>query len=225
MRDTTIVFDLDGTLIDTAPDLIRCTNHALGRAGLAPVPPELVRPVISLGARRMILRGLELHGHAPSAAEIDHLFEDFIAHYVETIAEQSRPFPHLIETLDALTEQGATLAVCTNKLEGMSRKLLAELGLARRFAVIAGRDTFPVHKPDPGHLLGTIAAAGGVAGRAVMVGDSDVDIATAKAARVPVVAVTFGYSEHPVDALGPDALITHYRELLPALTRLAVAVG
>lgn len=223
MQPLTIVFDLDGTLVDTAPDLIRATNHVLGRVGLGPVPGHEIRPFVSLGSKRMIERGLELHGHTLPADELDQLWRAFLEHYADNIAVDSRPYPNIEATLDALLDQGVRLAVCTNKLEGLSRTLLAALGLSDRFAAICGRDTFPLCKPHPDHLTCTIAQAGGSAGNAVMVGDSDTDLATARAARVPFIGVTFGYSDVPMRDLAPDALIGNYSEFREALARLVPA--
>ena len=225
MHDLTIVFDLDGTLVDTAPDLLRCANHALELAGLAPVDTNVLRPIISHGARAMIERGLAVHGKTLADGEIDRLFKRFIDHYVATISQQSRPFPGLVAVLDQLADSGARLAVCTNKLSGMSRRLLDDLDMTRRFNCIAGRDTFPFHKPHPAHLLRTIEQAGGLPGRAVMVGDSDVDLATARAAGVPMIAVSFGYCDPPVATLSPDALIDHYDDFLVALQRVRPAAA
>jgi phosphoglycolate phosphatase len=220
MRDVTFVFDLDGTLVDTAPDLIRCTNHVLRLAGAAPAPPAVLRPVISHGAKAMVAAGLGHHGVSLAPERLDALHESFISHYVETISEESRPFPSLVATLDALLARGARLAVCTNKLQDLSLKLLGELDLAHRFEVIAGRDTFAFSKPDPRHLTGTIRRAGGDPARAIMVGDSDVDIATAKAAGVPIIAVSFGYTSVPVADLSPEALIDHYDSFIEAALQI-----
>lgn len=221
MRDLTIVFDLDGTLVETAPDLIRATNHAMSLAGLEPVAPADIRPSISFGGRAMIVKGLELRRARLSDGEIDRLLEHFLDHYVENIAVESRPFPGLENALDRLAAEGARLAVCTNKREGMSRLLLDTLALSERFAAIAGRDTFPVHKPHPDHLTGAIRLAGGDPRRAVMVGDSDTDLQTARAAGVPMIGVPFGYTEIPMHELGPDALIEHYDHLLDAIARVS----
>lgn len=220
MRDLTLVFDLDGTLVDTAPDLIRAANHCLATLDIEPVPAETLRPWISYGGRRIVEVALSVRGASRSSSEVDALLDDFLQHYEANISVESRPFPGLDRVLDAAEAGGARLAVCTNKREYLSRKLLSELGLLPRFAALAGRDTFPVCKPDPGHLLETIRMAGGDAARAVMVGDSDVDVATAKAARVPVIAVTFGYTSVPIGELGADAVIDHYDQFLPALAKI-----
>lgn len=220
MHDLTVVFDLDGTLVETAPDLIRATNHALELAGLKPVSPDAIRPSISFGGRAMIVKGLELNGARLSEPEIDALLAPFMAHYADNIAAGSRPFPGLEAALGDLAARGARLAVCTNKREGMSRKLLDALGLSHRFAAIAGRDTFPVYKPHPDHLIGVIRLAGGSPDCAVMVGDSHTDIKTARAAGIPVIAVPFGYTDIPVSELGPDAVMAHYDALLATVDRI-----
>lgn len=220
MHDLTLVFDLDGTLIDTAPDLIRATNHVLASRGIAPLAPERLLPEISFGARHMIAEGLKFRGASCTEDEIDQLFEAFQVYYAENIAVESRPFDGLRDVLEDCLNEGATLAVCTNKREGLSRQLLDQLGMLRLFSALAGRDTFPVCKPHPDHLLGAIRLAGGNPARAVMVGDSEVDISTAKAAGIPVIGVTFGYTHIPVVELAPDAVIDHYREFRPVLDRI-----
>jgi len=217
MRDATIVFDLDGTLVDTAPDLVHATNHVLGLCGLPKVPAEDLRPWISFGARRMIIEALWASDTERSDAEVDELLEAFLAHYSANIAVSSRPFDEAVAVLDRLRAAGARLAICTNKREALSRQLLGELAILDRFDAIAGRDTFAVYKPHPDHLFGTISLAGGLRERAVMVGDSPTDIATARAAGIKVVAVSFGYSEVAPEDLGADVLIHHYAELENAL--------
>ncbi|MGD9831089.1 MAG: HAD family hydrolase [Hyphomicrobiaceae bacterium] len=225
MDGWTCVFDLDGTLIDTAPDLIRATNHVLALQGLAAVGKEALRPVISFGSRRMIETGLAVHGVDLPDADVTRLWQAFLAFYASNIAVESRPFPGMPEALTELATQGARLAVCTNKREALARQLLDELGLAERFTVITGVDTFPVCKPHPDHLLGCISRAGGHRERALMVGDSDTDVQTAISAGVPVVGVTFGYTEIPMRDLPADAIIEHYRDLVPALMRLRDGPG
>ena len=220
MSPITIVFDLDGTLVDTAPDLIRATNHVLGGIGLAPVPAHEIRPLVSFGSRRMLERGLALHQRVLPEGELDTLWRDFLDYYAENIAIDSRPYPMIEPTLDRLLQSGARLAVCTNKMEGLSRTLLSSLGLADRFSAICGRDTFPVCKPHPDHLTGAIIRAGGDPTNAIMVGDSDTDVDTARAARIPIIGVTFGYTDVPMRDLRPDALIGHYDEFDAALARL-----
>lgn len=222
MRDLTVVFDLDGTLVETAPDLIAATNHVLTSAGLAPVAPAFLRPTISFGAAAMIAKAFAHHGAPLGSDDAASHFERFIAYYTANIAATSHAYPGLENALTNLHMRGARLAVCTNKQAGMSRQLLGDLRLLDRFAALAGRDTFPVCKPHPDHLTGAIRMAGGDPARAIMVGDSKTDIDTAKAAGIPVVAVTFGYTDVHVRELAPDAVIEHYDELIPAIERLVV---
>lgn len=217
LSDCTIVFDLDGTLVDTAPDLAAAANHVFERIGLAPVSPAELHPYISRGSRAMIEAGLRLHGVTKSEAEVGELHELFLPYYEANIAVLSRPFEGVPELLDVLRGAGARIAVCTNKFEVLSRSLLGQLRLDDKLAAVAGRDTFAVCKPDPGHLTCTIALAGGSVERAVMVGDSEVDVATAIAAKVPCIGVSFGYTPRPIRELGADVVIDHYREFLPAL--------
>ncbi len=220
MDNLTAVFDLDGTLVDTAPDLVGATNHALSDIGLAPVGAKLLRPWISFGARRMIVEGLNHSGQALPDAEIDRLLDLFLVYYEGNIARESRPYPGVVAAIEALAADGARLAICTNKREGLSRSLLAALDLDRHFHALAGRDTFPVCKPHPDHLLGAVRMAGGDPRRALMVGDSCVDIQTAKAAGIPVIAVSFGYTDVPVSQLSPDRIIDHFDALMPAIRDL-----
>jgi phosphoglycolate phosphatase len=221
MAALTVVFDLDGTLVDTAPDLIEALNVVFARESLPPVGYARARNMIGGGARRMIESALRLEGRTSESRDVDRLLADFLAHYADHIADRSQPFPGLDAALDRLAAADCRLAVCTNKLEGLSRLLLDELGLTARFAAICGPDTFGIQKPDPEILRRTIRAAGGEMPRAIMVGDSATDIAVARAAGIPVVAVDFGYSETPVAALGPDRLIGHFDDLASAIRDLA----
>jgi phosphoglycolate phosphatase len=214
----TIIFDLDGTLVDTAPDLIDALNAILSREGLPAIPDHKARALIGHGARRMLERGLALAGRP--AGDIDRIYGDFIAHYAEHLAGRSRPFPGIEAALDTLAGRGCTFAVCTNKLECLSVRLLKSLDIAGRFAAICGQDTFGVQKPHPEALLGTLRRAGGSLERSVMVGDSQTDIAAARAALMPVVAVDFGYTDVPVGELGPDRIISHFSCLPDAVEML-----
>ena len=213
----TIVFDLDGTLIDTAPDLIDTLNLILAQERLPAMPFDAARQLIGGGSRGMLERALIADGRQASKAEMDRLFAAFITHYAAHIADRSRPFPHLGATLDRLATEGYRLAVCTNKLEWLSRRLLTMLNLTRHFAAICGQDTFGVMKPDPEVLRQTILRAGGDPAAAIMVGDSGTDIRTARAAKVPVIAVDFGYTEVPIASLQPDRIISAYDELPAAI--------
>ena len=216
----TLVFDLDGTLVDTAPDLIAAANHVMASIGRPPGIEAVLRPAVSHGALAMIKAAIGPDTAGWPEERLHPLFSAFIAHYEAHIADTSRPYPGLIAALDRAQARGHALAVCTNKQERLARQLLVALKLDGRFAAIAGRDTFGVYKPDPGHLTQTIGQAGGINTRAVMIGDSGVDVATAKAAGIPVVAVGFGYSDPPVATFAPDHLIHHYDELDAALTSL-----
>jgi phosphoglycolate phosphatase len=210
-----VVFDLDGTLVDTAPDLIRTLNTILASENIPPVPFETARPMIGGGVRPLLERALAESGQCPGDAAMDALFARFIRHYQEHIADHSRPYPGLAAALDRLSAQGFTLAVCTNKYEALSLRLLDALGLTTRFAAICGQDTFPMKKPDPDSLRLTIARAGGDVARAIMVGDSETDVRVARAAGIPVIGVDFGYTRIPMADLLPDRLIGHF-DALPA---------
>jgi phosphoglycolate phosphatase len=216
----TIAFDLDGTLVDTAPDLVDTLNLVLEEAGLDPVPYSEARNLVGGGARALIERGLAFEREKLPASEVDRLLSRFLVHYEAHLADRSRAFPEVGAVLDALAAKGALLVVCTNKLERFSLKLLQTLGLSERFAVVAGADTFDVRKPDPGHLLGAIARAGGRSTAAVMVGDSETDVLTAQRAKVPMVAVSWGYSRTPAGELGADRLIERMNELPGAVEEL-----
>ncbi len=216
----TIVFDLDGTLIDTAPDLIDTLNFILARQGLPVVPYDVARPLIGGGAKGMIERALVLEGRNAAATDVERLYTSFVDHYAAHIADRSRPFPGVVPALDHLAAAGHQLAVCTNKLEWLSKRLLDALQLSGRFAAICGQDTFGVQKPDPQVFRATVLRAGGKPDRAIMVGDSITDIRTARAACVPVVAVDFGYTDVPVGTLGPDRVIGSFAELPAAIADL-----
>ena len=215
-----IVFDLDGTLVDTAPDLISALNYVLDREGLPPVPLQSARNMIGAGARKLIERGLELEGRAVSVDDINRLTKDFIDYYSAHIADASRPFEGLEAALDDLQAQGCRFAVCTNKLEWLSKRLLDQLGLSQRFAAICGADTFGVAKPDPAILQQTVARAGGAMSSTIMVGDAGTDVGVARRAQVPVVGVDFGYTDVPMVELKPDRLISHFRDLPEAVASL-----
>ncbi len=224
-----IVFDLDGTLVDTAPDLISALNFVLEREGMAPVPLASARKMIGAGVRKLLERGLEAEGRVTSPEDVTRLTADLIDHYAAHIADASRPFEGLERALDELAVRGHRLAVCTNKLEWLSKRLLDELGLSARFAAICGGDTFGISKPDPAILRQTVARAGGDISTSIMVGDSGTDVGVARRAGVPVIGVSFGYTDVPIAELKPDRVIHHMRDLpgavddLLALPRLQVS--
>lgn len=220
MTPPLLVFDLDGTLIDTAGDLTAALNAVLAEEGMRPVAATDARSMIGTGALALVRRGFEASGRAILPEKEEHLFQRFLLHYRAKIAVLSRPYPGCLAALDRFAAAGWRLAVCTNKLESLTLQLIETLGLTRRFAAIAGADTFGVRKPDPAMLFATISQAGGDPAHSVMVGDSMTDVSTAKAAGVPVVAVDFGYTEIPPAEFGADALISHYDHLWDAVARI-----
>ena len=219
------VFDLDGTLADTIHDLISTLNVVMDREGLPHLPLQEGREMVGAGARALIERGLTSVGREVTPAHLDDLHRLFMVHYGQNLCVETTLFPGVIDALDRLENAGFRLAVCTNKYEAHSVQLLESLGVATRFAAICGRDSFPYFKPDPRHLTLTIEKAGGDPARAIMVGDSLTDIATAKAAGIPSVAVTFGYTDIPVQQLDPDRIIDHYDELFGAVQSLLRTVA
>ena len=218
LSGATLAFDLDGTLVDTAPDLIGALNVVLGERGLPHVPDDAARILVGKGARALIARGFALAGEPLAEAEIGGLVTRFIEAYRARIASESRPFAGLETTLQQLADAGARLCVCTNKRTDLSVALLDALGLTRHFVCVTGADRAPRPKPDPSHFLAAIAAAGGDPAYALMVGDSENDVRSAQAAGAPVVVVSFGYTATPAAELGGDALIHHFSDL-PAVAR------
>ncbi|QDZ01959.1 phosphoglycolate phosphatase [Nitratireductor mangrovi] len=216
-RPPAIVFDLDGTLVDTAADLVASLNHTLAEHGVDPVEPHLMRAYAGLGGKAMIERVHAARKMPLDAGRVPAMIEVFLRHYDESIPGLSLPYDGALAALDRLEAAGYRLAICTNKPQGMSERLLASLGLARRFAAVCGADRFAFRKPDPRHLTETIALAGADPERAVMIGDSRNDVTTAKAAGIPVIAVEHGYSDVHVRELEPSRVIGHFDELTPAL--------
>ncbi len=208
-----VVFDLDGTLIDTAPDLLASLNHCLELSGLAPAEPGQFRSFVGMGGKVMIERAFAAQRRAFSEGELDRLLDAFLDHYGGNVPGESQPYPGVLDALDRFEEAGYLLAICTNKYEALSKALIKALDLEPRFAAICGQDTFAFRKPDPRHLTETISKAGGDPTRALMVGDSRTDIDTAKAAGIPVVAVDFGYTDRHVREFEPSHIISHFDEL------------
>lgn len=215
-----LAFDLDGTLVDTAPDLVGAVNHVLGEEGRPPIGPETLRALIGHGAKVLIERAFVATGEPVDPAALPRLIPSFMNYYRAHIADFSRPFPGTEAALVRLTDAGATLAVCTNKAEGLSTALLEALDLTRYFPVLVGGDTLPVHKPDAEHFLETVRRLGGDRARSLLVGDSPTDAATARNAGVPFVAVTFGYTPVPPEEFGAQALISHFDDLDAAIARV-----
>jgi len=219
-RDMTVIFDLDGTLVDTAPDIVASINVAFEEAGLKTVQFELLRSFVSHGARVMIEEGLRLTHVKLDERQIDALLDRILEDYWENIDRFSKPYDGVIEVLEMLQSVGAVLGVCTNKRVAPSIELLTRLDMLKYFLVVLGADSVPAHKPDPAHLTQTIAQSGGNEARCVMIGDSITDVNTAKAAGIPVIVVDFGYTSAPPETLGGDVLVSHYREIPAALARL-----
>ena len=215
-----LVFDLDGTLAETAGDLFGTLNFILEREGVAPLPMSQARMLLGAGARALIQRGFDAQKAPLAPARLQQLFGDFLAHYEAHIADNSFLYPGVIAALDRFEAAGWAFSVCTNKTEGPARKLLRELGAADRFRIIVGQDTFAIPKPDPRVLDMTIRASGCEPAQAIMIGDSRTDIDTARALGVPVVAVDFGYTDVPVSELGPDRVISHFDALWDAVAGL-----
>ena len=218
----TLVFDLDGTLADTAIDLGNALNFTLIGAGMPPVPQGTLSSIIGRGGRAMIAKAFALAGHSVEGAELEALYTTFVAHYRAHIADESHLYEGVQEAIANLQQKGWRFAVCTNKFEAPARQLLEALDYAEAFETICGQDTFTVCKPHPDALRQTIVKAGGDPTRAVMVGDSETDILTAQAAGIPVIAVDFGYSEAPVASYKPTTIISHYAALVKAVEALGV---
>lgn len=220
MHSRAVVLDLDGTLIDTAPDLVQATNHILGQHGRRAVSLEKIRSMVGQGARKMLLKGFAETGRALSQAEVEPLYAEFVAFYSNHIAERSRPFPGAVAFLDRCRQAGIKLAVCTNKLEALTIQLLSELNLARYFSAVVGSDTIGIAKPDAAPYREAVRRAGAAVHASVMIGDSATDILMARAAGVPVIAVSFGYAESPVAELMPDHLVGGFDEIWPLVSSI-----
>ena len=223
MSASLVVFDLDGTLIDTAHDLVASLNHTIGLEGLDPVGYGDLTYLVGHGGQVMIKRAFSLRGREISEEELQRMLAVFVEHYSGAMPGVSVPYPGLVDAMDLLAGAGYRLAVCTNKLEGLARRLLDGLALTPRFAAITGGDTFAVRKPDAEHLLGTIRLAEADPRRTVMIGDSLNDMLVARNAGVPSIGVPFGYSDVPVAALEPNHVITHFDELTPDLVEHLIA--
>ncbi|WP_082835892.1 HAD-IA family hydrolase [Croceicoccus bisphenolivorans] len=221
LRFRTVGFDLDGTLLETAPDIAAALNHALKIAGLPTLGYEEVRPMIGGGAKRLLAKALAgADGARVPAETLDPLYDELLAHYRANIAVETKPYPGLLDALDKLADAGIALGVATNKLESLARELLGQLGMTERFACILGGDTLGTEnaKPKPDMLHELTRQCGG--GPAAFVGDSIYDTEAARAAGHPCVAVSFGYRNHTLDELGAGAVIDHYNQLIPALAGL-----
>ena len=219
-----IVFDLDGTLVDSAPDLVGALNTILARENLKPLPLAEARKFVGRGGRVLIRLGLEAQGATVSDARLEELFSAYLAEYETRLSDETRPFPGALAALDRLAGAGHRFAILTNKFEKPAKMLLRDLGLTARFAAIVGADTFPMSKPDAAVLRLTIEKAGGDPIRAVMVGDTATDVDTARNAGLPVVGLDFGYAPEKMEDLAPDRVISHFDELPEAIEALCAAL-
>ncbi len=213
LEGATIVFDLDGTIADTAGDLIDAANAALLSEGFEPAAFEVIKPGVGYGSKAMLRAALASQGSEVDAAQMQSLADKLVAYYEQHIDRKTMLFPGFIEAAEALRGEGARLALCTNKREHLALRLISALGIEHLFDAIAGGDTFPFHKPDPRHITELVRQAGGELGGALMVGDSEADIGAASAAGIRSVAVRFGYAATPAEKLGATAVIGHFREL------------
>ena len=218
MSPRTLVFDLDGTLIHSAPDIAAALNRVLGEAGRDLVTLEQVTQMIGDGVAMLVERGFAATGGAPDDPE--HCLDRFHHHYYNAAADLTELYPGVLDTLHALAEAGHRMALCTNKPAAATAAVLEAFGLAGFFEAVAGGDTFAVRKPSPGHLLGLLKQMDADPEHAVMIGDSPNDVAVALNAAVPVIAVSYGYRRVPAEDMGADILIEHFHQVPDALRRL-----
>lgn len=216
----TIAFDLDGTLVDSAPDLIGTLNRMLAPRGYPPVPLASARHLVGHGARALLRHGFAEAGAIWDEAAEPELFDHFIDDYVAHIADDSRAFEGVVETLDHLSARGALLCVATNKRTDLAEALIGALGLARHFAVVAGPDRVSARKPDGAHVRESVQLADGDPARAIMVGDATTDTGSAQAAGMPCIVCSFGYNDAPLAELGGDIVIDRFPDLITAVETL-----
>lgn len=216
-KEKTIVFDLDGTLIDTAPDLHAALSYAYSRKGMDVIGLDELRDTIGNGARAMILKSASILEIDLSEDLLDQLHVDFLKYYTHHIADYSRPFPGMTDTLDFLEDNGAILAVCTNKTQALAEQSLTEIGLRKRFAAVLGGDRASEAKPSPKHIEETVTMAGGHLDQSVMIGDSSSDGLSAKAAGIPFILMTYGYPDDKVSGLTPAASLSSAKDLPAAI--------
>jgi phosphoglycolate phosphatase len=215
-----IIFDLDGTLVDTAPDLVAALNSVLTAEGHVPIGTADLRHLVGHGVRAMFEHAfLRVAANVPPD-RVAQLTERFLTHYRANIAQGSKPFPRVPETLDRLTLDGAGLGVCTNKAHDLTELLLNQLSLSRHFPAVIGGGRTPYNKPDPRHVFEVVKALNGHRGRAVFVGDSAIDVQAARAAEIPVIAMSYGYTPIPATELGADAVLDDFGELPETISRL-----
>jgi len=223
LAGATIVFDLDGTLADTAPDLTRVLNATLDIEGLAPLSVETARTMVGQGARELIQRAAAVRGITFSPVRLGELTSAYIELYGRELVRDTKLFPGVEAALDQLAALGAKLSVCTNKRTAYSEQVLQALGVANRFSAIVGADSVDNRKPHPDHYRAAVTRAGGVVRRSVMIGDTTADVAAARAAGAPAAVVSFGYCDVECGKLGADAVLDRFSDVAPACRRLLAA--
>jgi len=218
------IFDLDGTLADTAADLLAAANAVLGPRGLPQLDPGADRPIAGRGGRAMIRASQARAGIDPDSlaaiAVADAIYPDLLVAYEAEIDRETRLFDGVEVVLETLADGGWRLGVCTNKPERLAEILLSRLGVRGAFGAVLGADTLLVRKPDPEHFRETARRIGADPRRSVMLGDTATDLKTARAAGVPVILTRFGFAAKPLASLAPDAEIGHYDEIPALLERL-----
>lgn len=220
-KPSAILFDLDGTLVDSAQDLSAALNHVLRKAHRPEIDISRVRHMVGDGARALIIKGFSETGSLPDTSDIQEILEDFLEYYLHNISDRTTLFPGARQVIEALYEMDIPLGLCTNKAHKLSEKLIREIGITDYFSVLIGGDSFNYCKPDPRHLTSTLEQMKASADQAVMVGDSANDILAAQAANIPVIGVSFGYTKVPLSDLNPDIIIDHYDDFLAALTTVS----
>lgn len=220
-----VVFDLDGTLVDTLPDILPALNRVMAEEGRRAVTYEEGRRMMGRGSRKMIERAWAATGPHADEHALDRYCDRFLDYYLAAPAGLSAPYPGALDALQSLSAAGAVLGVCTNKPHEVTLKLLEALSLLPCFAAVLGGDALQVRKPDAGHLLAVLERLGAAVDSAAMVGDSEIDVATARNAGVPVIVVDFGYTALPTAELGADSVISHFDELAGALAGLTPQGG
>lgn len=221
MRPAALLFDLDGTLVHSVPDLRAALNTILGQDGRRALDEDEVRRMVGNGVRKLVERGYDATGGAPEdAAALDALVDRFMAIYGAHPADLSHPFEGVVEALDVLAGRGHPLGVCTNKPTAASNALLKAVGLAEYFDVVIGGGSTPELKPHPAPVLAALEALGRPAGEALFIGDSPNDVEAARAAGLPVLCVTFGYRRCTAEELGADRLVDHFRDVPDAVSAL-----
>ena len=211
---TTLVFDLDGTLVDSAPDMHAAANRTLAGAGRGEITLDQTRSFIGDGVPKFVERAVAASGPALDKAGLDAITTAFLGDYQDNASTLTRPFPGVVDTLEALRQRGHRLAVCTNKPQRASDNLLRDLGLAELFEVIGAGDRYPVRKPDPGHLLGVLTEMSVASDAAIMTGDNEHDAETARAAGVRFALVPYGYARAPLESLPATFRLEAFTDIL-----------